>query len=85
MLLICGMLSACSTSRSDSILDEDETKAQQRLVRRFRRDSRKQSFDAEALIDNNLNPSSRSASRATWQRYDGTVRSPFVPRHSELV
>ncbi|KAI6190970.1 Lipoma HMGIC fusion partner-like protein [Aphelenchoides bicaudatus] len=84
MLLICGMLSACSTSRS---IDEDSIAEcpQQRVVRRFRKDSRKQSFDAEALIDNNLHPSSRSASRSTWQRYDGTVISPFVPRHSELV
>lgn len=77
MLLICGMLSACSNTRS---LNSDTIHNHNSI--RLRRDE--QSFDAETLINNNLGRvTSNSLPSHKWHKYD--TRSPFVPRHSELV
>lgn len=91
MLLVCGMLSACSTTAREALSEEescDSRQRQRRSVPRIRREPRrKQSFDAEALIDNNLRTTGTNRSTVScpkWHRYDMT-RSPFTPRSSELV
>jgi hypothetical protein len=72
VLLVCGMLSACSTR---------PLRSNNRNSIGLRRDE--QSFDAETLINNNLRIPTSSLPRQKWHKYDS--RSPFVPRHSELV